>query len=997
MKGRMFALFQEAVVRPFVKYLRILLLLSLAGLSLMTEVAQASDEDAFLGQVRPASEQAMGQGHSAIWTLPLAATQYQPSQPTAAMQAALQAQQEGRFLDALILLDEADKNWQANADTGAELKLLHASFLLQGNQPRQALEMLAPLLGKNQHAADAYALTAMAYLQQGQMQAALDAADHANHAQGSAGDILPPLALSYALQGAGRLAQARAVMHGFNTGTSPSAITLAREAELALTLDQTQAAKALIDQAHAADAAHPYVIAVSGLVNLIDGQAQEAKAAFATALQRDPKDAKALLGLGLAEIKLGNFQAGQEKLLAANEADPGNALILTYLGRSQQNLGQTEAARASWHRAEQADPKDPIPWLYQAQAALQANRPLDARDSLREAQARLGYRSVYRGERLLQEDEQLLQANLAETQRQLGLDSLAFQTLSTSVGESNSSNLRNQADLLQGQRFGESARRSLLLQSLFNEKPGTMPAALDIYGDGAGQTGAANPQHGVVSGLGSQQASYNNYDELFTRRTTLEADATTGSQNTNGEQVRAGVGSDTLGIGIAQMQFKTDGFAPFQNLDNRAAQAIVQWQPTNSTQVFVSQQTFNSHWGALFYPAQTWAFYDAIMDDSQVTRVGLRHTLTDGSELRVLSSTQQTNQTQDIYSFANPPVYQYSQPGASDAHSEELQYRRSGADYATQWGMQQSSGRTIYSGGTNDNTRNAQQVYAAWQQTLNPYWQLEAGLGLGKIDNQDNVTAGNSTYLKRWLPKLGVAYTPDTGTHLRIAAWEGMSVPGVGDATLAPVSLAGILTARPNDNSASGSLIHGVALGGDKQLSSAWLLDAETQQRKTDEPIVNNPLPQTLSRQEVDESRLALHWQPQGKPWTVSLAYDDERIQNDPNGIFSLDSVDGQSLHSQQLALRWFASAQWTVNATWSHNQVVGTQQLQTAPLISSPYQDNFNQLDADLSWQFNRVGSLTAGVRNAANTSFQYTEIDPLNPRFSIGRLTYAKLKLAW
>src|SRR5512146_91516 len=281
------------------KYLRILLFLCIAGLSVVAEPAQATDEDSFLGQIRPPTEQVMGQGRSALWTMPLVATQYHPANSAPAMQAALQAQHEGRFLDALILLDEAGKSGKAGADTDAEMKLLRSSFLLQGNQSRQALEALAPLRVNPQYAADAYALTAMAHLQLGQMQEALDAAQHAH---GLGGGILSHLALSYALQGVGRLAEAREVMHDFNTRTPPAAIALAREAELALTLGQIQSAKALVNQAQGVDAAHPYVLPVRGLTYLIDGHPQEAKAAFEIALQRDPKDAKALLGLGLAEI-----------------------------------------------------------------------------------------------------------------------------------------------------------------------------------------------------------------------------------------------------------------------------------------------------------------------------------------------------------------------------------------------------------------------------------------------------------------------------------------------------------------------------------------------------------------------------------------------------------------------------------------------------------------------------------------------------------------------
>ena len=978
---------------PIHQLFRSLLLLCIAS-SLVTEIAQAADEDVFLGKTQPPLEQAMGHGQSALWTMPDVATQYQPLQPPPALQAALQAQQEGHFLDALILLDETGKNGQASADTKAEMNLLRASFLLQGNQSQQALENLAPLLGNTQHAADAYALTAMAYLQQGKMQQALEAAKHAQDFQAG---LLPHLAQTYVLQGLGHLAEARDVMHGFNTRTPPSAIALAREAELALTLDQVQAANALVNQAQAADAAHPYVIAVSGLVYLIDGKAKEAKAAFETALQRDPKDAKALLGLGLAEIKLGNFQAGQKKLQAANEADPGNALILTYLGRSQQQAGQTEAARENWRSAQQADPKDPTPWLYQAQAELQANRLQDARESLREAQARMANRSVYRGENLLREDEQLLQANLAEIQRKMGLESIAFHTLTDSANEKNAASLRNQADLLQGQRFGESARRSLLLQSQFNERPGNLPAALDIYGDGAGQTGATTPQHGAVNGLSAQQASYNNYDELFGGRILLEADAVSGSKNTNGEQIRLGVGNDTLGLGIAQRQFKTDGFAPFENLDNRVGQAIVQWRLLQSTQAFMSYQTFKSQRGEMFLPTAPWGGFDAIKDNSYVTRLGLRHSLTDDSELRALWSIQQTDQANDYYDFSGLPKPPFSLNGSSKAHSAELQYRRSGATYATQWGVQQTSGQSIYLGST-DTTKNMQQLYAAWQQVLNPQWQLDVGLGYGKVDSQDNMGFGNNTSLAHWLPRLGVVYAPDSGTHVRLASWRGMGMGGVGDATLVPVSLAGVLLTRYGDD---GKLIRGVSLGADRQLSPAWLLAAEAQRRNTGLPTVDTfsrPGEQFFTRQQVDESRLELHWQPQGKPWAIKFAYDYEHIQNEPDLTYSgeNDSVNEQNLHTQQLAVRWFASEKWTAHLAWSHNRVTGTQINPLFPILL-PYQDGFNQVDADLVWQFAKSGSLTAGVRNAGDTRFKYMDIDRLNPRFSNGRLGYAKIKFAW
>jgi Flp pilus assembly protein TadD len=992
------------------KYQTVFILLFIAGLAQVAGEARASDESSFLEPIQMPSEQALGSGHSVVWTMPLVAVQYRPRQPTPAIEAALQAQNEDRFLDAMVALDEADKAGQMGVDAKAETNLLRASFLLQGNQSQDALALLAPMLADTQYAADASALTAMAYLQQGKMQQALETAQRAHDLVAG---VLPHLSLSYALQGTGRLDEAYKELHEFNGLPPQSAVTLAREAELALTLGQVQQARMLAAQAREMDAANPYVTAVGGLVYLIDGQAQKASGAFAMALKRDPKDAKALLGLGLAEIKMGNFQAGQEKLQAANESTPNNALILTYLGRSQQHLGQTAEARESWQSAQAADTKDPVPWLYQAQAELQANRPLDARESLREAEARIGNRSVYRGEKLLKEDRQLLQANEAEVERQLGLESLAFHTLSDTVAEKNSASLRNQADLLQGQRYAESARRSLLLQSWFDEKPGNLPSELDIYGDGAGQTGASVPQHGVVSQLNSQEASYNNYDALFGQPVSLAADATVGNRNTSGGQIRAGVGSDTLGVSLAGLQFKTAGFGSYQNLDNRVTLGMVQWRPAPSTQAFASYQTFSSDHGETKCPADPYGctVVHQYTDSSSVTRLGLRQSLDGNSELRGLISHQQTGQT-DNYQWGtdflssdfvtNVLGLPYQTQGttygifdnSSAANSGELQYRSAGAGYAAQWGV--SADRTLRNiqSFSSPPTNVAQQIYVDWQQTLNPRWQLEAGLAWGK---NDKLQTSNNTYLRSWLPKLGLVYAPDSTTHVRFAAWKNLDNAAVGNASLAPAQLAGIVLNRQSDIY---ELVRGVALGADKQLDAAWLLEGQAQRRWADQPI-SVAGGQIINTMLIDESRLALHWQPDSHAFNATLAYDDELAQNPPfpEALESPDSVLRQHLRSEQLNLRWFASPQWTANLDWSYNLLNATQEsydVNYSPILLDVRQ-HFSQANASVNWRFSRHGSLDAGVRNATNTGILYVEQDPLIPRFPQGRLEYAMLKFVW
>jgi Flp pilus assembly protein TadD/outer membrane receptor protein involved in Fe transport len=969
------------------KHLRLWILSCIAAYGL---TAQAADDALFPDKIYFPSEQTVGRGQTALWTLPNIATQYQPRQPSQALRDAIAAQWDGRILDAQIVLDEARKAAQAGSAERAEIDLLNVSFLLQGDNPRKALELLPRYFDDARFSADAHAQAAMAHLALGQAEPALKQARLAHAAGRNA--FLPNMAMSYALQGIGQLTEAHRQMHDFNQTNPESAMALAHEAELALMLDRPEAGRVHSIRAHELDATNPYVSSVYGLVLLIDGRGAEAANAFDAALRHDPHDAQALLGKGLAELQRGNAKAGLRLLEQAHDADPGNALILTYLGAAQQQAGQTDAALASWRAAQQADPKDPAPWQHQAQAELRANRLTEARESLRQAQARTGYRAVYRGANLLSEDEQLLRINLAEIQRRQGLDNLAFHTLADPVGEKNAASLRSQAALLQGQRFGESTRRSLLLQSQFDDRPGALPPVLDIYGFGGGQTGATVPQHGVVSGLNAQQASYHDYGSLFEQSTTLEADATAGSGNTAGAQVRAGLGGDTLGLSFALRQFQTDGHGPYQNLDNTVGHAIAQWRLQPSTQAFVSHQTFGSRHGETMFPGDPGnaAQPMVIKDQSQITRVGLRQALTEESELRLLLSEQQTGQTYDYIDAATGTVF-FSTAGRNSAHGTELQYRADGAGHAVQWGVQETRARILIPDFFTDNTRISQQAYAAWQQALGAHWQLDAQLGWGSIDLADNNGGGNGTSLKRWLPKLGVVYAPDDDTHVRLAAWHGMDMSHVGDAALASATLAGFALDRPGDNNLNGTLVHAAALGADKRLAPAWLLEGQAQRRRTDSAVPGS----TLLHWQLDEARLALHWQPTNHPWAATLAWDHERYQS-PQGGTAIDSVENQRLNAQQLELRWFAGESWTAMLALSHNEVDGTMQtIWFSSLL--PYRDSFDQADASVNWQFARSGALSAGVRNAADRRFQYTNLDPLAPRFSNGQLVYTSLKLAW
>ncbi len=948
----------------------------------LTSPAEA-DENFFFKQTVPRLEQSLRDGRTVIWTLPNEATQYRPEKMTPVMKAALKAQREGRYLDALSQIDQAGLQ-----DDGSTTDLLRASLYLQGGQPEQAKSVLAPLRVHPALAADAYALSAMAHLQQGELSAALTDAEHAKTLSDS---MLPAMALSYALQGKGQLADARATVHALNASQPGIAVTLAREAELSLTLDDLVAATHLISQARTIEADQPYVVAVSGLVWLISGQTSAAKSAFDTALKRDPEDAKALMGLGLAEVRLGHTQAGLQALQAALEADPDNPLILTYLGRAQQQLGQTQQARDRWRQAQRADANDPTPWLYLAQAQLQANQPVAARESLRQAQARIALRAVYRGDILLQRDAQLLQSNLAETQRRLDLTDLAFQTLAD-TNDYRAVTLKDQAEILQGVRFAESARRSLVLQSLFNDAAGAMPVSLDVYGDGAGETGATTPQHGAVSGLTAQLPSYNDYGALFSQKAFLQFDGVVGSNNTRGEELRLGLGSDTLGLSFAQRQFASDGFARFNELDNSIWQGVVQWRPAGHTQAFILYENYHSDRGETILPADPlFGSNLAIQDRSEVTRLGLRHSWNNGDELHVLLSRQRTRQRIDFEDFSVPPIT-FSQESNSQATGGDVQYRTQVFGQSLQWGAQAYRSQLRISGFTS-NTLQSHQMYVSAQGQLSSQWKIDWGMGWGQIWNQ--IPGGSKVIVQSWLPRVGIVFSPDPVSHLRLAAWQGLGINSVGNAGLAPISLAGIVQTRPGD---TGKRVRAAALGLDRQLSQDWLVDFSGELRTIAEPFADQvSVGQTaFSLQRIHNAHVGLHWQPHQFSWAIGLSGEYEKTRNDDR-VTRLDSLSNQALRAVQLDLRWFVNPTMSAHLKWSRNWVVGSQLVPSTGMLS-PYADVYNQADVSVVWQLPKnKGQTQLGVRNMGDTRFRYIDPDPLSPRFSTGRLVYGTLNFVW
>ncbi|NTV95961.1 MAG: tetratricopeptide repeat protein [Thiobacillus sp.] len=116
-----------------------------------------------------------------------------------------------------------------------------------------------------------------------------------------------------------------------------------------------------------------------------------AEAAYQAALAANPADYVALTGLGVLDLKRGHPEAALENLLKAGVMEPRYARAHVYAAVAYWQLGDRKQAREELARAGEIDAKDPLPHFMAAMMASDLLRPADAVDEARQAMARLPY------------------------------------------------------------------------------------------------------------------------------------------------------------------------------------------------------------------------------------------------------------------------------------------------------------------------------------------------------------------------------------------------------------------------------------------------------------------------------------------------------------------------------------------------------------------------------------------------------------------------------
>lgn len=217
-----------------------------------------------------------------------------------------------------------------------------------------------------------------------------------------------------------------------------------RVAELEFSFGRLHAAEHALDRALALSPRNAQAHALRGFLWLARGKQAQADASFGEAMAIDPMLANAWLGRGLGRIRAGRATEGRSDLQTAALIEPNRSLLRSYLGKAwahealfaQNPAGRLELrqlAKSELALARQFDPFDPTPWLYSALRLHDEYRTAEAIRDLEESQRLNDNRAVYRSRLLLDQDQAVRSANLANIFEDAGMSKVGVRESARAV------------------------------------------------------------------------------------------------------------------------------------------------------------------------------------------------------------------------------------------------------------------------------------------------------------------------------------------------------------------------------------------------------------------------------------------------------------------------------------------------------------------------------------------------------------------------------------
>ena len=668
---------------------------------------------------------------------------------------------------------------------------------------------------------------------------ALQLAQHAEQINNTSPS--PHIALSYVYQAQFDIGKALQSAQKATQAGPRNGLSWARVSELELATGNVDDSMQAADQAQRLNPRLSKTNTVLGFARLASLELSEAEQSFRDAIERDPSDPLARLGLGLAKIRQGHIKSGTRDMETAANLDPGNALIRSYLGKAYYEQRRGTIASTEYKIAKHLDPKDPTPWFYDAIYKQTVNRPVEALHDMQKAIELNDNRAVFRSKLLLDEDLASRSASLGRIYSNLGVQQLGLveSWKALSYDPTDFSAHRLLADNYSLLPRHEIARVSELLRSQLLQPINTLPQ----------QPGLDETNLFVFQGLGPSDASYNDYNPLFTGNgVNIRAGGVVGNNKTWGTDAALTGIFNNWSLSLGEYHFQSDGVRENSDVEHNVYTAFAQTAVSPDLNLQAEYRYRKTESGQLVqkFFGQRENFRQELEKSS--ARIGLHYKFNNFSEvIGSFSVARAKTRTNDRIPFQRNPGFREVQPSAEDkAYKIELQKIIkqenfkviAGFGYQNLWRNTKNFDRSTITAGDRAGeslTRENSDFYSEGKffKTyiyipfhLNNQLTLTTGLSYANIESLNSSDSKDSI---NW--KFGLLWLPSSSTTVRFAAFKAIKEPFVDERTIEPTQIAGF-NQFFDDTNGSDSKRYGIGI--DHKLSPDINVGIESSWRDVD-------------------------------------------------------------------------------------------------------------------------------------------------------------------
>lgn len=902
-----------------------------------------------------------------------------------ALREAIGLYRAGRPVDAIAKLDSIPPG-----SRNARVLSYRAGLLLLVGRLDEAKPDIERALALDPRSSDAYSLLAVIAVVQNDKDSALSLAEKAVDLD--PGSPAARLALSYAQQAHFRIEQALASVRKAVELDAQNALAWARVAELEMSTGDFDRA---VDAAKRAVGLSPDLAktqTVLGFAYLARIDTKMAKAAFERAIELDQADPLPRLGLGLARIREGALQDGREQIEIATSLDPDNALVRSYLGKAYYEEKRDKLAATEFGQAKDRDPSDPTPWFYNAIRKQTENRPVEALEDLEKSIELNDKRAVYRSRLLLDQDQAARSVNQARIYRDLGFEQLALVEAYKSLAEDpgNDSAHRFLADAYSDLPRHDIARVSESLQAQLRQ-PTSIPS-VDLL--------LSTDNLFILRDTGPFRLGANEFSQLFDRnQIRIQLDGIAGSHQTLGDQVIVSGLADTVGYAVSQLHYETDGFHDNNDSRKDIYDFFGQGQVSGDATVQVDFRRTRLRTGETFFSFDPdFALATKVKEDSDAARIGGHYIL--DSKADFIWSVIYEDRDRALETV--PDAFLITQDTAR-TYTGELQHLRRFAQGHLVAGIGYLSSKDQFNDGTDVKSESGNAyVYGYWRP---PQYDLSVELGLAfEHVDIDYSALMLKTTRDRLSPKLGLVWSPLTGTTVRAAAFSAVKRPFIGSQTIEPTQVAGFNQFFTGFDrfygDIDGTVSKRACLAIDQKFSSTTFAGAEITARKMDVPSV--VLEQDFTWK---EKTARLYWYKTYAPnerasvlagWQVatSVDYVYERIER-PQELTGSEGILKLTTERLPLALKLFNASGLTFGVSTAYVRQRGDFSVDVGfPEFSK--KDSAWVTDIYVDYRLpQRLGILSVGAKNVFDKEINLVDTDPAFPLVPSRRLVYARARL--